>query len=92
MLQLRTNATVRIDCGFRELDTHSNQDGILRLQDGSTLWLQNCYLNVFKDTEHAFYGGPWPSSFPNSNQNFFPGSADSVVRMENCTIRWWNEV
>lgn len=92
MLTFPTGATLRIDCGFRGLDLHS-RSGNLLVPATSTLWLERCYVNNYASVLDADLGGPWlPGSLPvTSRPDVFVGQ-DITVRMDDCVVRWWNEV
>jgi hypothetical protein len=80
---------VRIDCGYRELDTYSTRSGSLALPGGSTLWLQRCYATNHYNTTLTEGPGAWCTL----GSGLLGGSeaGGAVIRMEDSTLRWWNQ-
>ena len=88
-LPIQAGARVRIDCGYRTLNTTASTGGALQLPRGALLWLERCHFDNFDR-----------AAYPPSVENFHPPDAwygalvgdAGTLRMVNSTMRWYAHV
>lgn len=88
-LPIQPNAQVRIDCGYRTLNTTASTNGTLLLPPGALLWLERCDFDNFNrelyppEVENRYAPHEWYGALVGDY---------GKLRMVNSTLRWYAHV